>query len=823
MERPPWPEPTRLSPYFFQQVVSRVPPADAPPGDVTKDPVGDNPPPQGHASLLTDAMPEGCTATKKTSPPSSSPGPASAYALGVNAGVLEFCAGASAAATARPDAGAPVRVTSDAATDAALWKCFTPSSFREGFEEFIKAESAQTESLRRCVTAAWRDVEHIQERNTLRRATLKGFLADPGAAWREQVRKKLFWQMADIVQRYGFEVDMDDKDKDGGAEARLADSERVTLDFTLDCDVANEDQDTNPHSRGAKALSGSSSEDEGDRVDTSVSGLPLSSHQPQQDEVTATTEPHAAKASAKSSKELLNPCNRRHFLRRMFAPLQRMRESLPKWTALLLHDILNLQKSVFPSLEKRVQDSVYFKVPLHRPFLTAQAALQLCVQQKRVAPDTEVVQVPVYRQLEQQGQLWSDFVQAHESFAATVVAAAESEKKLCAGIPAPTVPSAEDEITHTTQRWATAEALWTLLFDELDRCKSFFGDAIASRNAVREGATAEMSAVQESVRTHRSHGETTMAVMRSEAEACAEMLSRNSQRTLTAVEEMESTFTSERNRLQQSIARGEARLTQLEEQQEKSARRVREALKAFFMEQLQYEETSQALLQDHLSLTQLETSHNQLRRTVEQRRVDAVGCKRETVALQQLLNDGDTAVQQIFDACEAHCRRMETDNHFIQCRLVDQCTLALQQRCRCLHAIAALYEQRYAILEARTGDAWQLQFLLSSERDWAVANLSDARAEVIQLEHDWIKVRAMRNELELPPAKLDPHVVTPEWQKLMATLLNLDAPPSLQRRLPTLRTHAATMARPVAGCGQQAVRHLLSDTATAQASLSSAP
>ncbi|TPP54539.1 hypothetical protein CGC21_17905 [Leishmania donovani] len=749
MQRPPRPQPTRLSPYFFQQVVSHVPHAAARAGDDAEAGVSDGLQQQGSGPLHSEAA-AAEPATTVACSPSVSPLP-SMTASGANAGVLDLDADALAAVTARADAGAPVRVTSDAATDAIMWQYFTPASFRQSFEAFVRAESAQTESLRRAVEAAWRDVEQIQQRNAVRRATLRDITADPGAAWRKEVREKVYWQATDIVQRYGFDVVMDDDGKAGGGEAEQAGRERITLDFSVARDRVRADRGGSKREHRPMAA----------RLGTQ----------------TAAADPLMSKPQAKAKDNLFNPCACAHFLRRIFAPLQKMRDSLPKWTTLLLQDVHDVQKAALPSLEKRVQDSVLFKVPLHRPFLNARAALQSCVQQRRVAPDAEVAQVPVYRQLEQHGKLWIDF-----------------------GLVS-TADSSEDEIADLAQRWATAEALWTLLLDELDTCKCFFADAIHRRSAVHDGVTAEMESLQQSVHSHRRHCDATVAALKSDAEACAELLSRNRQRIVTAVEEMEKTFISERDRLQQSIAQGKALLTRLEGQQEKSARRVREALKVFFTEQLQYEEASQALLQDHLSLTHLEASHGELRQAVQLGYEGALDSRKNASALLQLLADGDTAVRQLFDACEAHCRRIETENHFIQCRL-----------------------QRYAALEARSGDSWQRQFLLSGERDWAVANLSDVRAELVQLEQDWRQVCALREELELEPAQLNAHVLTPEWQRLLSTLRNLDAPPSLQRRLPTLRAHAAEMVRPAAGCGQQAVRHLLRDAAAAaQASVLPAP
>lgn len=825
MERPSRPEPTRLSPYFFEQILSHHPPNR----DATQVAQEETPP-----SGAAVEQPEGLLA---------------AHPLGTTAGVVDFSdpnaavqADADQPATAtntstdpssaptlsppqpRPDAGAPARVTSNAEADAAMWHGFTPAPFRHRFEHLVRSESAQTEALRRAVDAAWRDVERIQARNTARRAALDELLANPSAPWREEVRGKLYWTAKDIVQRYGFEVDMRHR---GAAAAEAADrggpvleENRVTLDFSVVRDGARvEGQHPSGGGGGAgEAVAEVECEDGEEPADAATgTGRAAASHM------------SPASPSREEAADLLNPCLRPHFLRRLFAPLQQARPSLPKWTSLLLTDVHGVQKAVLPDLEARVQACVLFKVPLHRPFLEARAALQTCALQTRTAPDVERRQVAAYRQLEQHGRLWVDFVEAHAGPAAAVAAAVEAEAVMTRGGPMPHVPDAEAEVADLAQRWLTAEALWTLLLDELDTCKRFCADALPGRVRLGEAVTSEMTTIAEAVRTHRDKCASTVSGMTADAEACAELLHRNGQRIVTAVDEMESTFTSERDRLRDCIAARESLLGKLAGQQEKSARRVREALKGFFMEQLQYEEASQALLQDQLSLAQLEASHTQLRTAVQVRHEGAVEGKKHAAALLTLLKDGDAAVQQLFDACEVHYRRLETDNYYIQCRLVDQCTAALQQRCRCVQAMATLYEQRYDDIEARAGDSWQLQFLVSGERDWAVANLSDVRAELTQLERDWGTLCAMRLELELEAVPLDPHRGTPEWQALMTTLRHLDAPSSLQRRLPTLRGRAATAdasGRLAVGCGPQAARQLQRDstaTASAAASVAASP
>ncbi|KAG5488113.1 hypothetical protein LSCM1_08178 [Leishmania martiniquensis] len=823
MQRPPRPEPTRLSHYFFQQVVSHVPHTEAAGGDATEAAASEGRQPQGK-SLLPSESAAAVSASVVACSPSSSP-PPSMREPGVSAGVPDLPAGTLAAATARTDAGAPARVTGDAATDRAMWEYFTPASFRHSFEGFVRTESAQTESLRRAVEAAWRDVELIQQRNVARRTALADVLADPDAAWRAEVQGRLYWRATDIVQRYGLEVAVDGEGGADGGETSQTDTARVTLDFSVVRDGVRADRGGNPNDGALKAPRRGSSGSEASDMEDATGGLLSSPHPKQPHQPTAarastqagTAALPIAKAGAKTAGDLLHPYARPHFLRRIFAPLQRSRDSLPKWTTLLLRDVHSVQKATLPTLEKRVQSAVVFKVPLHRIFLTARAALQSCVQQQRVAPDAELAQVSAYRQLEQHGKRWVDFVEAHE-------AAAAVSKSANAGGATAVAASADDAVPSLAQRWTTAEELWALLLDDLDTCKSFFADAIHRCNSVREHVAAEMDSARQSVHTHRRQCGATMAAMTFDAQACAELLNRNGQRIEMAVEEMGGTFTRERDRLRRSITEGEALLARLAGQQEKSARRVREALKAFFMEQLQYEEASQALLQNELSLAQLEASYGQLRQAVQLRYKGATESRKDAADLLQLLADGDAAAQQLFDACEAHCRRIETDNNFIQCRLVDQCTLALQQRYRCVQVMAALYEQRYDTLEARAGDSWQLQFLLSGERMWATENLSDVRSELTQLQQDWRQVCALRAELELEPARLDVHVLTPGWQQLMATLLSLDAPPSLQRRLQTLRAHAAAMEPTAAGCGPQAVHYLLRSAAAAtQAPVCPAP
>ncbi|KAK7194849.1 hypothetical protein NESM_000405800 [Novymonas esmeraldas] len=779
MQRPPRPEPTRISAYFFQQLTAHAETIEATATALSASAGA----PDRSTAAASDAAPPTTVSTTPSAPTTG--------ADGATVAVVAAAAATAAAphvGSARADAGAPARVTPDAAADALLWRDGTPSTFRHTFVEFMQQESARTESLRRAVTAAWEDVERQQHRNSARRAALDDLLADgDAAAWRAEVRGRLYWDAADIVQRYGFEVGVDSATTTGAAAADDG-GERIQLDFAP------------VHSCTG---GGSGGGDEEEEEDDDGAGR-----------VAATAR------SATTAAELLDPCARPHFLRRIFAPLQRARASLPAWATLLLRDLHEVQTSALPDLEKRVRELVLFKVPLHRPFFDARAALWACVDQQRSAPAVEAARVTAFRQLERHGLLWTEFVAAHAPAAAAVAAAASAEQQMREGGLAVTTTTAAaaaeaDGVMDLTHRWATAEALWTLLLDELDTCKSFFADAIPSHDAVRANVAAEAAAVARAVDEHRRRCTATSAAMSADAAACAELLHRNGRRIVAAVAEMEDTFAEERDRLAQAITDGAARLRRLEEQQEKSARRVREALKALFTEQLQYEEAAQALLQDQLTLAQLEASHGQLRKAVELRHHGAVEGKRYAAVLMRLLDDGTVAVRKLFSACDAHCRRVAHDDYFTRCRLVDQCTAAVQQRCRCVHAMAALYEQRYAALEARTGNAWEREFLLSGERDWAVANLRDVRAEMALVEHDWRQVCALRAELDLEPAPLDAHRGTDEWRSLMSTLRHLDAPPSLQRRLPTLKTHttAIAAATAAAGCGPKAARHLQRDQA----------
>lgn len=820
MQRPPRPEPTRISSYFFEQLHPQPGQHDADSkihgsrDDATKM-EGTSPNEEEH---------ENCTTATAIGDEHKSAFPAPSVDL---ARLFET----DCTSSHRDGAGVPAPIFRSSPQQQqqqqqrelqeTLWSSYTPTSYREAFSTFLTDEDDVTERLRRAVAEAWASVERIMQRNNDRRAHLAA-LTDNAAAWRAEVRSKLYWQSEDIVSRYGLEVGGQSSTE--AATASTAAKQRGDAAENRKTSNSNESEPTHPSEDGEEHVLLDFSVLQENPLGSSLQGKAESDGRPRSNDsgeddaeeggrpdvvrfagrvtdVSGASAPQRAKAWTTTTKDLLDPCARPHPLRRLFSPLlqQQQRETLPKWTTLLLNEVRDLQRTQLPDLEARLQSSVLFKVPLHRPFLEARAALQACVTQRRTAPEVESGQVTAYRQVEQLGKRLLSFLkerqqqQEHEEEYSGKKKASEEE----------------DPVMDMEERWATAETLWTMLLTELDACKRFIADAMPRCTTLHDIVHAENEGVTAALQRHRAACDSTLARMKAEAQTCAALLTRNGQRTLTAVAEMGEKYTPDETRLRSAIARRRTELTQLEVQQEKNVRRVREALKACFMDQMKYEEAAQALLQDQLTLAQLETSHQQLRQAVQVRHDGAVECEKHAAQLTQLLADGDTVAHAFFAACEAHTRRMADEDYFIQCRLVDQCTLALQQRCRCLHAMTALYDQRYATLERRASRSWQLQFLLSGEQDWAVANLADVRAEFALLEQDWETLRAMRQAMKLEAVELDLLVRGPAWAEMRGTLLQLDAPPALQRRLPTLRAHAEALAHPAAGCGPQAVRRLL--------------
>jgi hypothetical protein len=857
MQRPPRPEPTQISPYFFEQLHSRF-------HGITTTTTDNNTAAEkeGQTDGQGDALCDTATAVTSTSKVRSITCTAAAAAeqMHASANLAGLFDESNASRPHRDGAGTPAPIfparPQQHDLQQVLWTAFTPVSYTAAFTTFVMAESDVTERLRQAVADAWTSVEGVMARNAHRRACLDSLTRDD-ATWRAEVRARLYWQSSDIVSRYGLEVGgLSDASpptpaagesndaaaaaagvpasaaKGGSSSSRCSgnssagdeDDEHIVLDFS----VLKEGQSGSPLSRALRRASGG-----GRGGNAAESGEGASSDEADSDgessgaaaaaAVVGPTPLPRAKAWTTSTKELLDPCARPHPLRRLFAPLQRDRATLPKWTTLLLNDAHAVQQGKLPLLEEGLQSCVLFKIPLHRPFLAARAALQECATQKRSAPEVEAGQVTAYRQVEQLAKRVAAFVKGQQQQQQTPRAGAEGN-----GVAGGTAPSSlaspgngtpvsrgdaagteDDVVEDVGERWATAETLWTMLLTELDACKRFLADAVPRCSELHCAVSREAGAVQAALVQQRASCEAMLSHMKAEARTCAEVLTRNGQRTLAAVAEMEERYTPDQARLVSAIARRKAELRQLEAQQEKNVRRVREALKACFVDQIKYEEASQALLQDQLTLAQLEASHHQLRQAVQVRHEGALMSEKHAAQLSQLLEDADAVAHDFFVACDAHTRRMTDEDYFIQCRLLDQCTQVLQQRCRCLHAIAALYDQRYATLEARAGGSWQLQFLLSGERDWAVQNLADVRAEFAALERDWETVRAMRCEMEMDPVELDSLVKTAEWAEVRATVLRLDAPAALQRRLPTLRAHSEALTRPAAGCGSQAVRRLL--------------
>lgn len=747
MHRQVRPEPTRLSSYFFEYVTEE---------DAAQ---------QREATQAVEPLPpkEGCP----TSPPATTPGETEGAP---SPAVMSW---------------SPAPVTHDPRIDGCLQSAHMPLSFREPVANFMLNERRRTERLRREGEAAWQQVELMIACNQQRRAEVEDILS-ASAAWRTEVKRRRFWQAENIIRRYDFQVG-----------APMPGTRKVATTATSSSNMANAEGDS-------YNMDGHIVVDFSVDLDDALGGTSQAAEESANDNAAGSSS-KKAKSWDLSDEELLDPRRRVHCLRRLFTSLQQKREELPRWTNLLLTEVRNVQVDRLRSLEERLQELLSFRIPLHRPFHEVVSLLQRYVQMNREGPQVESERVTLFRQI-------MGTSANLQSYVATATAAQKKERDAVMesrrivdhqGYSCPNFHEGEDDLIEPLgpQR-DTAETMWNLLFSELDGYKEFYESNMKQLEHLTAAVKEEHHQMVSLLDDHRKKSRDIMEGMLQDIAVCTEAFTTNGRHTLAAVEEMSAKYSRESGQLKKSIQEKDYRLRSSEAQQEKCVRRVREAIKDLFVEQVKYDETAQELLQDELSLVQLETSYHQLRRAVQRKQDEALLAEQHASSLRDVLKDGDEALCQLFDACERHVGRLEVDDFYARCRLTEQCTATLQQQCRCLHDMSTLYEKRVAAIETKARGSWQLQFLVAGELDWAVSNMVDVRQEFTLLEKKWEEICKVREALELDPVQLDAVVGESQWEALRNHLPDLDCCPRLHRHVVTLRTHGDAASPPLAICAE---------------------
>ncbi|CAD2221189.1 hypothetical protein ADEAN_000872000 [Angomonas deanei] len=489
-----------------------------------------------------------------------------------------------------------------------------------------------------------------------------------------------------------------------------------------------------------------------------------------------------AKAMHLTDEELLDPSLRPQCLRRNFTPLLQNKATLPKVLTLFLEELKEVYTKELPALEEKMEKNILFHVPMHRPF----AALSVYINKYLTeVQDTATIE-------ETSVQAFRAFRQSYEAFQKRVEGWSEQ---------------AEGEITEEEQLAIVGE-MWYELFHNVDQCKEFQSSTWDQYQAMQSAARSSAQRCQDGLRECEESVIKTLETLTADAARCAGMITSVGEKTLMAVQEAERVYQGDLERLCTSIESKMHKLEKSEKHQEKLARRLRETMKELYLEQTQYAQVTEELLQEKVTLAQLEACYTQLRGSLDTRyqaALDAEGGARE---LKELIQTGERCCTAIVESCRRHLERVVHDDHYRGCRVVGHLEKGAQQWGDCVCDIGALYKERYTTASQKQSLSWQLEYLIASELDHCLENMEDVYGNLREVDAEVGRVKELQQELDL-----DPQAPSSESRErlnhIRSLMIRLDSNRQTQRHIASWSAYRQNRALPIMqGSGRVAVKQL---------------
>lgn len=476
------------------------------------------------------------------------------------------------------------------------------------------------------------------------------------------------------------------------------------------------------------------------------------------------------KAYQKSKADLLNPSKRPLCLRRLFAPLLQKREQLPKNLTLLLSDVHKCQVEVFPSLEEALTDCSMFHIPLHLPFQIISQYIQryLTREMPTVAISSAQAHETIVEEMKQESPELENFIRERGE-----------DISYLDNVP-------------TVERHSLAQEMWKKLLATFSRHEIRHHTLLKDYSELTRSSEVELTRLKQALEQCSDTSATAIMQLEEDAKECIGVVKSMTEKTKSMLEEINAQYQKEEEGLRSSLKRKMYQLQRSEAEQERLARRVREAVKALANEQLKYEETAQEVCQERLALAQVQVSYNQLQNAVKTCVEEALATDKRATQIHRMLKKADKTRQFLLTSCRQHVGRLETEDYYRRLGVVDRSCQNMQSWARWLNDAVAVYEDRFEGLTAKTQRvSWQMEFLMSAEREFAVRNLMDSKDAWMLLEERWKEVKALYKELqnddEAIPPLLDPvHLTSPDAEALRTCMKNLDGPLNVQRQAPRL-------------------------------------
>lgn len=780
------PGPTRVSPYFFEHLSQRTASPSLEAGSQAALP----------AQPPSSSTPQVCNQSEDHPPttaasPSTVDGHSDAAAPSPVLPSSAVPPEAAEADVTRRAPWQPALVTGLRDVDATLWNHFTPHDYRHTVEQFVSTEHERTTQLSSRVDEMWAEVERVIQRNTVRHRALTALQSPtateavgegdtatpmpsppPPPPLLAVVHQMVFWTAEEMVRRYGLDLPVArDRSRSGStnrkkrvkrgdgdaqvvqpevasgddeiAEDDAEDEGRITLDFTVQMPSITAGHATGEAGEVTNEKNTAAGSETEDKAAATTADHPPSPH---------TAGMHHANAWQLRREDLLHPSRRPQCLRRLFAPLLQRRASLPRELTLLLNDLQRVQSKALPQLEEGLAQSSPYAIALHVPFQTIATFFTRYLAQESATVQLEATQVEAHT---------ADTVTsaALELFLSQALlnepVVAEPPPRSVIVVEEDGVPEEEPvplELMDLPERAALAEHMWQLLFAQLQAHKEGVTDGLRAYAALTDCSRSSSETLSAALKTCNASSQAVLARMTTDTTTCAEAMTKAGSHTLAIVDEMDRNFATDSAALERSIEKKVVAVEKSAHTQEKLARRVREAVRDLFVEQRKYEELTQELWQERLALEQLRSSYEQVRQAIHTCHEEAVHAEQRAREVRGLLQRAEEARQSLMDAAELHLGRVKHDDYFRRCRVLDIATRAAQRWSHCLDDISYLYSERSAFLERKEPHtSWSLNYLLTAEREWAVANLRAVKEECAELDARLGELSALRTELGMDP------------------------------------------------------------------------
>ncbi|ORC91211.1 uncharacterized protein TM35_000062160 [Trypanosoma theileri] len=452
---------------------------------------------------------------------------------------------------------------------------------------------------------------------------------------------------------------------------------------------------------------------------------------------------HRAKAWTMTNRDLLDPSKSPHCLRRLFAPILRQREQLPKSLTLLLNAVQRLQTERFPEIEAIIEKG-FFDMPVHRSFRSISSFVSRYLTEAAKGETEE-----------------REFSKEYKAEAKKLTDAYEKLRQL------------EAKKTTSSSRDSAAEVVYSTLLTELRERKELHERCNEEMKSITEAASAELKELDRVLQECDNDSRKTLSDLEENAKKYMSGLNEACEHIKASKEEIHHIYQREHKLLQDSIDSKLYRAKKSEEQQEKIARRIRELAKEWYSEQVKYENLVQEIIEERVSLRQLDLSHNQLVTELEAR-VSSAGFEMLDW-VSDALRQSEECRARLITECRQHIGRLKTEDHYRRCRVAGYMSENALYWSRCLQDLAVLCESHYDLLSEKCNASLQMRYLLAYEKDQVVKDLQYIQQEIRNLDTKWAALVPLLEELEMPVPPLAQYEQDPNCLELRRLLCELDS------------------------------------------------